>query len=118
MNKKQKTQTGRAPFAEQVARQEARKLRAQRQNRKPLWLGFSVTGLVGWGIVIPSLLGLALGVWIDSHHPATLRWTLMLFALGLIIGCFNAWHWISKEIENIRREQQNQTGETGKETEK
>lgn len=63
-------------------------------------------GVIGWGIVVPSLAGLALGAWIDSTHPGKHSWTLTLFAGGLLLGCFNAGYWVSKELNAIRAEQQ------------
>jgi ATP synthase protein I len=98
-----------------IGRQVARKLEARRHQHKALWLGFSVTGLVGWGVVISSLAGLGVGVWIDAQYPRMFSWTLMLFALGLILGCLNGWYWMSRELAEIRREQEEKHGTPDKE---
>jgi ATP synthase protein I len=29
----------------------------------------------------------------------------MLLVIGLVIGCLNAWHWVTKEDRAIREEQ-------------
>jgi hypothetical protein len=29
-------------------------------------------GLIGWSVVIPTLLGAALGLWLDQRYPGTL----------------------------------------------
>ena len=29
-----------------------------------------MTGLIGWSVAIPTLLGAALGMWLDKHHRA------------------------------------------------
>jgi ATP synthase protein I len=42
-------------------------------------------------VVVPTLLGTALGIWLDNHNPGTHSWTLMLLVIGLVIGCLNAW---------------------------
>ena len=55
---------------------------------------------------IPTLLGAALGIWLDSHYPGKHAWTLALMVAGLAIGCFNAWHWVAKEDKEIRDEQE------------
>lgn len=89
-------------FSHEIGRQEERKLRALRHLHEPIWLGFSVTGLIGWGIVASSLAGLALGAWLDSNHPGKHSWTLTLFAAGLLLGCFNAGYWVNKEWHAIR----------------
>ena len=54
-------------------------------------------GLVGWSVVVPTLLGAALGLWIDKHHHFAHGATLPLLMIGLAMGCMNAWHWVSKE---------------------
>jgi ATP synthase protein I len=64
-------------------------------------------GLVGWSVVVPTLLGAALGIWLDRHHAGKHAWTLALLAAGLAIGCFNAWHWVAKESREIRDQEEN-----------
>jgi ATP synthase protein I len=91
-------------FGALIGAKEKRKLRARHLFRNT-WFGFSVFGLIGWSVVIPTLIGVGLGIWLDSHHPGHYSWTLMLLIAGLGIGCLNAWHWVSRENETIRREQ-------------
>ena len=43
-------------------------------------------GLIGWSVVVPTLLGAALGIWLDNRHPGTHSWTLMLLVIGLAYG--------------------------------
>ena len=63
-------------------------------------------GLVGWSVAVPTLLGAALGIWLDKRHPGSYSWTLALLVAGLAIGCFNAWIWIAKEDKAMREEQE------------
>ena len=58
-------------------------------------------GLIGWSVVIPTLLGVALGLWIDRTWPSRFSWTLMLLLLGIILGSLNAWRWLSQEHQKI-----------------
>jgi ATP synthase protein I len=44
---------------------------------------------------------------LDKHYPGPHSWTLTLLFIGLIIGCVNAWHWVTKEDKEIRAEQEN-----------
>lgn len=92
-------------FSNLIGAKEQRKLRARRTFRNTFF-GFSVFGLIGWSVAIPTLLGIALGVWLDSRHAGRYSWTLMLLIAGLGIGCLNAWHWVAHENETIRREQE------------
>jgi ATP synthase protein I len=94
-------------FSRQVAAKAARKLRAQRNATQGVWFGLGMMGLIGWSVVIPTLLGAALGIWLDGHHPGRHSWTLTLLISGLAIGCLNAWHWVDKEDREMREEQGN-----------
>jgi ATP synthase protein I len=94
-------------FSQQVGKQAARKLRAQRHATQTVWSGLGMMGLVGWSVAVPTLLGTALGVWIDRQYPGSHSWTLMLLVIGLALGCGNAWHWVDKEDREIRRQEEN-----------
>lgn len=97
--------TARPPSLSQtVGIKATRKLKAQRNPAAGVWFGLGMMGLVGWSVAVPTLLGAALGIWLDRHYPGGRSWTLALLVAGLAIGCFNAWHWIAKE-ERAMREQ-------------
>lgn len=85
-------------FHKQVESKADRKIKARRQ-KKSIWFGLGMFGMVGWSVAIPALIGIALGIWIDTHIPSRYSWTLMLLVFGLILGCFNAWYWIDKESQ-------------------
>jgi ATP synthase protein I len=93
-------------LAGQVGAKEARKLRARRHADRGVWFGLGMMGLVGWSVAVPTLLGAALGLWLDEAYPGGRSWTLALLVAGLAIGCLNAWHWIAKEDKAIKEEQQ------------
>ena len=99
-----KTSKGEATFAQQVGAKAARKLKA-RGSTQGVWFGLGMMGLIGWSVVVPTLLGAALGIWLDSHHPGKHGWTLALLIGGLSLGCLNAWHWVAKESKAIRNGQ-------------
>lgn len=84
-------------FEQSVGRKAARKLRAREERERPVWFGLGMFGLVGWAVTVPTLLGIALGLWIDERWPGTVSWTLNLLIIGVLIGCLNAWYWVSKE---------------------
>lgn len=68
-----------------------------------IWVGFGMAGMVGWTVALPTVLGTALGVWLDRHLPASHSWTVMFLVAGLFIGCLSASHWIAREHEVLRR---------------
>ena len=95
-----------ASLSQEVGAKAARKLKARRNAGQRVWFGLGMMGLIGWSVVIPTLLGAALGIWLDEHYPGTHAWTLALLMAGLAIGCLNAWHWVAKEDKEIRDEQE------------
>ncbi len=101
-----KASQGGPTFAQQVGARAARKIKARRNSTQGVWLGLGMMGLVGWSVVVPTLLGAALGIWLDKHHPGKHAWTLALLVAGLAIGCLNAWHWVAKEDRAMRDEQE------------
>jgi ATP synthase protein I len=96
-----------AAFSRKVGNKAARKLRAQQHVSRTIWYGLGMMGLVGWSVTMPTLLGAALGIWLDKHYPGNHSWTLMLLLIGLMLGCLNAWHWVAKEDRKIREEREN-----------
>lgn len=92
-------------FAAQIGTKAARKLKA-RSSKPEVWFGLGMMGLIGWSVVVPTLLGAALGLWLDEHHPGTHAWTLALLMAGLTLGCLNAWHWVTKEARAMTEQQE------------
>jgi len=101
-----KNSEDRSAFSRQVGAKAARKLKAQRNSTPGVWFGLGMMGLVGWSVAVPTLLGAALGIWLDNRHPGSHSWTLALLVAGLAIGCFNAWMWIAREDKAMREEQE------------
>ena len=92
----------RTAFSREVGAQEARKLKARRNSTPGVWFGLGMMGLIGWSVAVPTLLGAALGLWLDKHHSGKHAWTLALLVAGLTIGCLNAWHWVAEEEKAMR----------------
>jgi len=100
-----KSEKDRNSFSRKVGAKAARKLKAQRNPTQGVWFGLGMMGLIGWSVAVPTLLGAALGVWLDNRHPGSHSWTLMLMVIGLSLGCFNAWRWVAKEDREMREDQ-------------
>ncbi len=90
-------------LADRIGGRAARKLKA-RKSKQGVWFGLGMMGLIGWSVVIPTLLGAGLGHWLDERYPGKHGWTLALLVVGLTLGCLNAWHWIAKEDKAMRAE--------------
>lgn len=90
-------------FADMVGAKENRKVRARAESHKGIWFGLGMFGIVGWSVVIPTVVFIAIGVWIDKTWPSPYSWTLMMLFIGIVVGCLNAWHWISRERDKLER---------------
>lgn len=90
-------------LSQKIARQLARKQAAQSHKNNSLWAGLGLMGIVGWSVVVPTLLGALLGRWLDANYPNEHSWTLALLIAGLTLGCFKAGYWVSKEHKNMHQ---------------
>ena len=101
-----KTSKDEPPLALRVGTKAERKLKAQRNMNRTVWLGLGMMGLIGWSVAVPMLLGTAFGLWLDRYYPVNFSWTLTLLIIGLFVGCLNAWHWVAKEHREMQEEQE------------
>lgn len=95
----------RKKFPEEVGKREIRKLKARKRKEESVWYGLGMFGLVGWAVSVPTLIGLALGLWIDAKWPGPISCTLIGLFTGVVLGCLNAWYWVSKERSRIEKDQ-------------
>lgn len=89
-------------LASEIKAKAARKIKARHNSAKGVWFGLGMMGLIGWSVVIPTLLGALIGLWLDKRSQGNYLWTLILLAVGLVTGCLNAWHWVVKEDKEMR----------------
>ena len=106
----ERAQPARPPnvLADQVRTKAARKLKARRNRTPGVFFGLGMMGLVGWSVAVPTLLGAALGLWIDRHYADNHSWTLALLMAGLTLGCLNAWHWVAREDQAMHQDEENE----------
>lgn len=82
---------------DEVRRKAERKLKARGREDRGVWFGLGMFGLVGWSVAVPTLVGVAIGWWLDSKLDDRISWTLTLLLLGVALGCLNAWYWVKRE---------------------
>lgn len=86
-------------FRGAVERQGERRRRARRAGDRGFWFGLSSFGMVGWSIAVPTLLGIALGLWLDARWGGGRRYTISLMVAGLAVGMHNVWRWLRLQEE-------------------
>ncbi len=93
-------------FGEQISRKARRKSKLAHQPSPSIWSSFSLFGVVGWSVAIPTVLAIVVGIWLDRSIQDHHSWTLVMLPIGLAIGCALAWHWIRHEQQQIEKHEQ------------
>jgi ATP synthase protein I len=87
-----------------IRRRERRKIRARGEKEESIWFGLGTFGIIGWSVAIPTIIGVAIGIWLDRKWPGTISWTVTLLIVGVALGCYNAWYWITKNRKYIEEQ--------------
>ena len=82
---------------EAVRLREERARRWQEEGERPLWKNLSMVGALGWLIVVPTLLGVLAGRWLDHTFDTGITFTGALIFIGVCLGGSMAWHRINHE---------------------
>jgi ATP synthase protein I len=90
-------------FSQKVAKKEKQKLKSRREGKYNALSGFAVFGIVGWSVVVPTLAGIALGIWLDKKYAQPFSWTISFLFIGLFTGCIIAWQWVDKENKKMHQ---------------
>ncbi len=91
-------------FSEEIGTKEKQKLAALHEKKRSVWAGLGAFGMVGWSVAVPTVVGAALGLWLDKNYPESISWTLTFLIAGLFIGCAIAWQWVAKENKSMHKE--------------
>jgi len=87
----------------QAARQAVlREHQASEEPEPSLGSRLGQIGILGWTIVLPTLLGLALGHWLDRHFATGVFFSAPLLIVGAGVGLWSAWKWMHRQT---RRDQ-------------
>lgn len=92
-------------FVRRVTSKANAKLKAQRSGAQAAWFGLGMLGTIGWSVAVPTVVGALLGLWLDRRHPGPHSWTLALLVAGLVLGCANAWRWVSNQDKTMRKQE-------------
>ncbi len=78
----------------------------KRQKRRTRWLTegepsvvrfVGQIGVLGWIIVMPTLIGLFIGRWLDHTFGTGVFWSAALLVLGVVAGFWSAWKWMYRQ---------------------
>ena len=84
-------------LGETVKTRRERRERWQREGERSIGQNLAMIGALGWTIVLPILIGVFAGRWLDRHFATGIFWTLGLLVAGLALGCTLAWQRMHSE---------------------
>ncbi len=80
-----------------VRLRETRRQRWEAEGERPLWRNLSMVGALGWLMVVPMLIGVFTGRWLDQTFDSGVLFTGALIFVGVVLGGYLAWHRIIRE---------------------
>ncbi len=80
-----------------VLRKSIRRERARSRRDDSIWSWLGTFGLVGWTVVIPTLLGLAFGLFLDNRIDSSVSFAITFLIAGAAVGVSMAWYWVRQE---------------------
>jgi ATP synthase protein I len=75
----------------------SREKKAQADPEPPLATRLAQIGVLGWTIVVPTLLCLFLGRWLDRRFGTGIFFSAPLLMVGAAIGFWSAWRWMHRQ---------------------
>lgn len=85
------------PMVDSVRTRRRRRRHWEAEGQRSFLRSLALAGALGWLIVVPALLGIALGRWIDGRLDSGIQATAALLALGVALGCRLAWKRMHEE---------------------
>jgi ATP synthase protein I len=82
---------------EAVRTRSERRVRGEREARRSIGQDLAMVGVLGWTVVIPTLLGVFVGRWLDRKFESGIFFTLGLLVAGVALGCVLAWQRLQRE---------------------
>jgi len=80
-----------------------RERRSQEEPEPSLGARLGQIGILGWTIVVPTLLGLVLGHWLDRYFNTGVFFSAPLLMAGAAIGLWSAWKWMHRQTRRDRQ---------------
>jgi ATP synthase protein I len=84
------------PLVKGVRQRGERHTRVLREGDPSVAQRLAQIGVLGWMIVVPMLIGVFAGRWLDQKFNSGLFCTAPLLMLGLALGCWSAWKWMQR----------------------
>jgi ATP synthase protein I len=84
-------------MAEAVRKQQDRYARWRAEGEPSLLRFVGQIGILGWIIVLPTLVGMFVGRWFDRSFGTGIFWSATLLVLGVTLGFWSGWRWMHRQ---------------------
>ena len=79
----------------EAARRAAERAREGEDNPEPsLGARLGQIGILGWTIIVPTLIGVVAGRWLDHAFGTGIFFSAPLIMVGAALGFWSAWKWM------------------------
>ena len=89
--------SGKKKLVRAIRKRERDRRRWEEEGERSVWQNLAMFGALGWLIVIPTLIGLVVGRWLDQTFETGITLTAAGIFLGVCAGGFLAWQRMTKE---------------------
>lgn len=79
------------PLTEAVRRRRRRVEEARSEGEQMPWQSVGLIGSLAWQIIVPTLIGIALGRWIDTLTGRQVLFSAIGIVAGVSLGFWLAW---------------------------
>ncbi len=88
---------GRGKLQKAVRQRRERRETWGRAGERSLWQNLSMYGALGWLVVVPTLLGVVVGRWLDARFGSGVTFTGAAILLGAAFGLWLVWRRMNDE---------------------
>ena len=97
MTTEENEKTGEEDAVISAAKQAADRDTLNRLSPEPsLASRFGQIGVLGWATVVPILIGLVAGRWLDRMLSTGIMFSAALIVVGAFVGMWSAWRWMHR----------------------
>lgn len=80
-----------------VRRRQRERREWEARGERSVWQNMAMLGSLGWLIIVPTLMGLAVGRWLDHSFGTGITLTAAGIFVGICAGGMLAWQRMNKE---------------------
>ncbi len=87
---------GHEKMRDAVRLREERSEKWKKEGERSIWQNLSMIGALGWLVVVPTLLGVLLGRWLDTTFGTGIFFSGACIFAGVVFGSYLAWQRMNK----------------------